>query len=66
MGGMMEPIEAEYCIKTEADQLAEMMSDQFYADRQVLERVKHGETTNKDFLYLCSRLNFNVDNVDEV
>jgi hypothetical protein len=66
MGGMMQyQIEAaDYgCLKSEADQLAEMMTDQAYADRQVLDRVRHGETTQRDFLYLCGRLNYNVDEV---
>ncbi len=62
---MQDPIEsAEYgCIKSEADQFAELMTAQAYSDRQVLERVKRGETTHKDFLYLCGRLNYNVDEV---
>ena len=62
---MQEPIEAadHGCIKSEADHLAELMTAQTYSDRQVLERVRRGETTHRDFLYLCGRLNYNVDEV---
>jgi hypothetical protein len=66
MGGMMQdPIESadHGCLKSESDQMAELMTSQSYSDRQVLERVRRGETTHKDFLYLCGRLNYNVENI---
>ena len=62
---MIDHIESEEhgCNKSEADQLAELMSAQEYADKQVLRRVRRGETTSLDFFYLCGRLNYNVDEV---
>lgn len=60
---MQDPIEAAEhgCIKSEADQLAELMTAQ--SDRQVLMRVRRGETTHSDFLYLCGRLNYKATEV---
>ena len=60
---MLEPIEAaDYgCIKSEADQLAELMQAQEYADKQVLRRVSSGESTEADALYLCGRLGRNAN-----
>lgn len=47
------------------DQLAEMMSDQEFADRAVLARVRKGETHYGDFLYLVGRLNYNVNELEK-
>ena len=47
------------------DQQAEMMSDQEFADRAVLTRVRRGETHYGDFLYLVGRLNYNVNDLEK-
>lgn len=46
------------------DQQADMMSDQEFADRSVLARVRRGETHYGDFLYLVSRLNYNLNDLE--
>lgn len=42
----------------------ELTSDQEYADRMVLKRMKAGTTTYQDYLYMVGRLNLNLDVVE--
>lgn len=46
------------------DQQAEMMTDQDFADRAVLARVRRGETHYGDFLYLVGRLQNNLNDLE--
>jgi hypothetical protein len=48
------------------DQQAEMMmADQERLDRAVLTRVRRGETSYVDFLYLVGRLNLNLHDMEK-
>jgi hypothetical protein len=51
-------------IKTQRDEEIELMSDLEYADKQVLGRVRRGETTYRDYLYLVGRLNYNLNDLE--
>lgn len=46
-------------------QQAEMMTDQEYADRAVLARVRKGETHYRDYLYLVGRLGYNLTELEK-
>jgi len=41
-----------------------IMSDLEFADRQVLMRVRRGETTHRDYLYLVGRLELNLNDLE--
>ena len=43
----------------------EMMSEQDQLDRFVLNRVKRGESSYQDFLYLVGRLNLNLNDLEK-
>ena len=43
----------------------EMMTDQEFADRAVLTRIRRGETHYGDYLYMVGRLNLNLNDLEK-
>jgi len=46
------------------DMQAEMTKDLEYADKQVLKRIRSGETTHRDYLYMVGRLQYNLNDLE--